>query len=146
MTFIYCSHCGKQISDQATTCPHCNAVLQPQPQPQLQQSPNANQQTNYVNLPARKSNGVDYVGFAFSTIGFVIGIVLIIVSSIMKERNIFPGCLVGGAFWLFGFLFSLIGIFKSPRGFAIAGLIISIVNLIALTLLICSVFAPYNYY
>ncbi len=37
MALIFCSHCGKQVSDKATTCPHCNAVLQagqPQVQPQ----------------------------------------------------------------------------------------------------------------
>ncbi|WP_368389358.1 zinc-ribbon domain-containing protein, partial [uncultured Bacteroides sp.] len=23
MALIFCSHCGKQVSDKATTCPHC---------------------------------------------------------------------------------------------------------------------------
>ena len=38
--------------------------------------------------------------------------------------------------WLLGFIFSFIGIFKSPRGLAIAGLCISLVDLIPLILLL----------
>ena len=42
----------------------------------------------------------------------------------------------GFVLWLLGFIFSFIGIFKSPRGLAIAGLCISLVDLIPLILLL----------
>ena len=32
--------------------------------------------------------------------------------------------------WFLGFLFSLIGVFKKPRGLAIAGLVISLIDII----------------
>ena len=35
---------------------------------------------------------------------------------------------VSSIFWLFGLIFSIIGMFKRPRGFAIAGLIISLLS------------------
>lgn len=70
MALIFCSHCGKQVSDKATTCPHCNAVLQagqPQVQPQTAQQPfqqntNATQQSVYVNVPGKQSNGIGTTG------------------------------------------------------------------------------------
>lgn len=72
MALIYCSNCGKQVSDKATTCVHCNAALSPaqlqaQPQPQLQpqmaqqpfqQHTNATQQAVYVNVPSKQSNEI----------------------------------------------------------------------------------------
>ncbi|WP_284512172.1 zinc ribbon domain-containing protein [Bacteroides sp. D20] len=71
MALIFCSHCGKQVSDKATTCPHCNAVLQagqPQVQPQTAQQPfqqntNATQQSVYVNVPGKQSNGIGTTGW-----------------------------------------------------------------------------------
>ncbi len=30
MALIYCRECGKQISDNATACPHCGYTLKPQ--------------------------------------------------------------------------------------------------------------------
>ena len=36
--------------------------------------------------------------------------------------------------WFLGFLFSFIGVFKRPRGKAIAGLIISVVSLVVIIL------------
>lgn len=38
--------------------------------------------------------------------------------------------------WVLGFIFSFIGIFKSPRGLAIAGLVISCIGLIVLLFLL----------
>ena len=37
--------------------------------------------------------------------------------------------------WFLGFLFSLIGLFKRPKGVAIAGLVISIICLVVLFIL-----------
>lgn len=30
MALIYCSKCGRQVSDKAAVCPHCNQVLRVQ--------------------------------------------------------------------------------------------------------------------
>lgn len=119
MALIYCSHCGKQVSDKAATCPHCNAVLQaaqsqPQPQaaqPPFQQNANATQQAVYVNMAGKQSNGMGTTGLVFAIIGLFLGWIPIL----------------GWIIWFFGVLFSFIGIFKTPRGCAIAGLIISFI-------------------
>lgn len=60
------------------------------------------------------SNPMGLVGFILSVVGFFTG-----------------GCLS-----VLGFIFSLIGLGREPRGFAIAGLIISIVSLLGWILLI----------
>ena len=69
---------------------------------------------------SRKSNGL-------GTAGFVLALLALL------------GCWVpvlNWILWLLGFIFSFIGIFKSPRGLAIAGLCISLVDLIPLILLL----------
>ena len=35
-------------------------------------------------------------------------------------------------FWFLGFLFSFIGVFKRPKGVAIAGLVISVISLVTI--------------
>ena len=57
------------------------------------------------------------------TAGFIIALISLVLSW-------FPG--VGLATWFLGLLFSFIGVFKSPRGLAIAGLIISLIDVIIL--------------
>ncbi len=63
-----------------------------------------------------ESNGIGTAGFILSIIALV------------------AGCLpvVGWLVWLLGLIFSFIGIFKRPRGLAIAGLIISLIGIIIL--------------
>lgn len=39
MALINCRECGKQISDQAASCPHCGAPLKTNPAPQQNQAP-----------------------------------------------------------------------------------------------------------
>lgn len=77
-------------------------------------------QTIIIREESRKSNGL-------GTAGFVLALLALL------------GCWVpvlNWILWLLGFIFSFIGIFKSPRGLAIAGLCISLVDLIPLILLL----------
>ncbi len=64
----------------------------------------------------KKSNGL-------GTAGFILALISLCLSWL-------PG--VGWAVWFLGLLFSFIGVFKSPRGLAIAGLIISLIDVILL--------------
>lgn len=131
MALIYCSHCGKQVSDKAATCPHCNASLQaaqPQYQPQAAQQPfqqntNATQQAVYVNMSGKQSNGIGTTGLVFAILGLFLGVIPIL----------------GWVIWFLGLLFSFIGMFKSPRGCAIAGFIISIIWLIVFVVIVGSI-------
>ncbi|MGG5600751.1 hypothetical protein ACPDHJ_13250 [Myroides sp. C8-3] len=53
--------------------------------------------------------------------GFILSIVAIVISLVP---------IVGWLCWLLGLILSIIGVFKKPRGFAIAGLVISLIGLI----------------
>ena len=123
MALIYCSHCGKQVSDKAAACPHCHANLhtaQPAPQTSYQQSVSTTQQSVFVNVPTKSSNGIGTAGLVFALLGFFFCWVPVL----------------GWVIWFLGLLFSFIGLFKSPRGCAIAGFIISIIDLIILVALV----------
>ncbi|WP_026809151.1 hypothetical protein [Arenibacter latericius] len=74
-------------------------------------SQNSNGQTIIVNQKT-ESNGLGTAGFVLSIIALV------------------AGCLpfVGWTVWFLGLLFSFIGVFKRPRGLAIAGLVISLIG------------------
>lgn len=67
-----------------------------------------------------KSNGIGTAGFVLALLGLIFCWVPI----------------VGWILWLIGIILSFVGIFKSPRGLAIAGLIISFIDLIILIVLL----------
>ena len=82
-----------------------------------------NQQSNQENLrhvqtilvreQRYKSNGLGIAGFITSLLGLLLSWIPIL----------------GWILWLVGVLLSLIGVFKSPRGLAITGLILSLITL-----------------
>ncbi len=74
----------------------------------------------------RSSNGVGTTGFVFAIIALVIGWIPLF------------GQILGGICWLIGAILSLIGVFKRPRGLAIAGLVISFLGLIILLFILGS--------
>lgn len=82
--------------------------------------PEDRRQTVIVQQIARESNGV-------GTAGFVLALISLLFSWL-------PG--IGWVVWFLGFLLSFIGMFKSPRGLAIAGFLISIIDLIILVSII----------
>ncbi len=78
-------------------------------------SNNNHRQTIVINQVS-KSNGMGVAGFVLALLALMFGWVPFF----------------GWVVWFLGLLFSFIGIFKSPRGLAIAGLIISLIGLIML--------------
>lgn len=75
--------------------------------------------------PQRKSNGI-------GTAGFVLSLVALFLCWIP---------VLDWILWLLGLIFSAIGVFRVPRGLAIAGLCISLLGLIILIVLIGSLVA-----
>lgn len=65
----------------------------------------------------------------------IAGFVLAILS---WPLSCFP--ILGSVLWLLGVLFSIIGLFKRPRGMAIAGLVISFIGLILILLVVFGIF------
>lgn len=143
-----CPYCGEEISINAKKCKHCKEWLEEpsstaktmdqEPKPaspvyaqkqeitpntqtpyQIQQpyyrQPDTRQQV-VVNQIGSNSNGMGTAGFVLALISFILCWL--------------PG--VNWFVWFLGLLFSFIGMFKSPRGLAIAGFIISLIDLIIL--------------
>ena len=98
-----------------TNCPNCGRLVSdtfttcpgcqaPLEAVEAPQQQNDPKQTIYVNIP-------DYAG-----------------------NNNSNGMGIAGFVWLLGAIFSIVGLFKEPRGFAIAGTVISFIDLILLLL------------
>jgi hypothetical protein len=70
-----------------------------------------------IQQPQSRSNGLGIAGFILALLGLLLGIIP------------FLGFFLMPGFGFLGFIFSFIGVFKAPRGFAIAGLVISFIIL-----------------
>ncbi|MDR1603130.1 MAG: DUF4339 domain-containing protein [Tannerella sp.] len=76
--------------------------------------------TVFVNPPpVRETNGVGTAGFVLALVGLFLGWIPVL----------------GWLSWLIGLILSFVGIFKEPKGLAIAGLVISCLGLIVLLLI-----------
>jgi hypothetical protein len=71
-------------------------------------------QTVIINQEQKKSNGIGTAGFVIALVALFLGWIPIF----------------GWILWVLGLLFSFIGVFKSPRGLSIAGLVISFIGVI----------------
>ena len=73
-------------------------------------------QTVIINQVEKKSNGIGTAGFVLALIAIFLGWVPVL----------------GWILWLLGLIFSFVGVFKTPKGLAIAGLVISLIGIILL--------------
>ena len=80
-------------------------------------------QTIIIEHRSPKTNGIGLAGFILAIIALFTDFIPVI----------------GWIVWFLGTLFSFIGMFKKPRGFAIAGLIISFIGIIILTVVVGAV-------
>ena len=77
-----------------------------------------------INQQTNSSNSIGTIGFVLAILSWVL--------------SCFP--VFGFIIWFLGALLSIIGLFRRPRGFAIAGVIISFIGLIILILLVAGIF------
>lgn len=132
----YCKYCGKELQPDAAFCSSCGKpqgnVPVKQPSAQMMQQPvvqpyivSAYQQpqqpapistnnTTTVVVEGGHSNSMGIAGFIIALLGLVFCWVPI----------------VDLILWFLGFVFSLVGLFKAPRGMAIAGLALSLIIII----------------
>jgi len=82
-------------------------------------NPNSTKQTIIINQDKKQTNGIGTAGFALAIIAIFISCIPIL----------------GQIVWLLGLIFSFIGVFKSPRGLSIAGLIISLIGIILIVVI-----------
>ncbi|MBN2727618.1 MAG: hypothetical protein JXR53_00170 [Bacteroidales bacterium] len=95
-----------------------------QPQPQTQSG-----QTVIINQINKKTNGIGTAGFVLALIAILLGWAPV----------------VGWVLWLLGLIFSFAGLFKAPRGLAIAGLIISLIGIILLITVLGAIAASIDF-
>ncbi len=95
-------------------------------QPNFQQQngqPNGGTQSVYINQA--KSNGI-------GTAGFILALIALLVTSWIPVLDFIV--------WLLGAIFSIIGLFKQPKGLAIAGTIISFIGIIFILFIVTVLF------
>lgn len=80
-------------------------------------------QTVIINQTEKKSNGIGTAGFVLALIALFLGWVPIL----------------GWIIWVLGLILSFVGVFKAPRGLAIAGLVISLIGIIILLVIFVGV-------
>lgn len=143
-----CPYCGEEISINAKKCIHCKEWLESptsivQPTVLNQQSassvpPRFKEQLPSADSPRMRQSAAQQVvvnqigqqSNGLGTAGFILALISLILCWL-------PG--VNGVVWFLGMLFSFIGLFKSPRGLAIAGFIISWIDLILLLTIVGSI-------
>ena len=80
-------------------------------------------QTIIINQQIKKSNGIGTAGFVLSLISIFLGWIPVL----------------GWLIWALGLIFSFVGVFKSPKGLAIAGLVISLIGIILLVVVFAGI-------
>lgn len=120
MDFIYCSRCGNKLPLETTCCPYCNTVLQNGQFQTIQSGQQPVYQTIHMALPASQSNSSGTAGLVLAILGLLLGWIPFL----------------GWPIWLLGLLFSIIGLYKRPKGCAVAGLIISCIDLLIILIVI----------
>lgn len=140
----FCKYCGKELQPEAAFCSSCGKsqgkasiqqpvvqimkqpVVQPyiatpyqQPQPVV--APNV---STTVIVEGTHSNGLGTAGFIIALLGLIFCWVPV----------------VDVILWLLGFVFSIIGMFKAPRGMAIAGLILSLIIIIIILIFASAIY------
>lgn len=78
-----------------------------------------------INQPERRGNGLGTAGFVLALLGIVLCWIPVF----------------GWILWILGLIFSAVGVFRQPRGLAIAGLVLSLLGLITLIALAATFFS-----
>ncbi len=87
-----------------------------------------NGETIVINQQSTRSNGVGTVGFALA--------LFVLLSIFLGWFSVFVLVL-----WILGLIFSIVGMFRKPKGLAIAGLVISLIVVILLGAVLGAVLA-----
>ena len=101
---MFCRNCGKQLDDNAVVCPHCGVATRataPAAQPQAQPRPQP--------VQVQETNGMAIAGFVTALLGLGIIALILSIVGLNKSKQL------GG----------------NGKAFAIAGIVISVLSLVA---------------
>ena len=133
---VFCSSCGRQqgnvpvqqiagqMMQQSVYGMSYMASAYPPPQPAAVSSLTANNTTTVI-VEESPSNGIGVAGFVIALVGLFF----------------FWLPLINILFLLFGFVFSVAGVFKAPRDMAIAGLVLSLIDFLIILYMMGSITA-----
>jgi len=107
MALVHCPNCGRQIHSFLDECPNCGHSLEDNLYP--------NQNNIYIR--ESHSNGIGIAGFVLAILSLLLLVWAPLLSPIL---------------WFFGWIFSFIGMFNSPKGLAVAGFVITTLPLLLL--------------
>jgi hypothetical protein len=123
-----CPYCGEEIETAAKKCKHCGEWLKAKIGESGDQSKKQKESKTpdpVVIIQDKKSNGAGTAGFVLALIAVFFGWIPVL----------------GWILWILGLILSFAGVFKSPRGLAIAGLVISLIDLILLVTIFGAILA-----
>ena len=97
---MFCKNCGQQVEDNAEFCPNCGAKVKEDTSAQNTQT--YTNQNQPMQQPVQKgTNGFAIAGFIFALLGGLLGLIFSIIGLVQAKKE------------------------NSPKGLAIAGLVIS---------------------
>ncbi len=119
----FCSNCGNPLAEGTAFCPKCGQKVNG-----VAQTPPANVSSGHQSViiqqaPEKSSNGLGTAGFILALLALLLYWIPVLDFTL----------------WILGLIFSFIGIFKRPRGLAIAGLVISLMGIIIIIALMGTV-------
>lgn len=121
-----CENCNEEVDDNFDICWNCGASKK---EIVDREENSFYEETSWQ--PEQiivKSNGLGIAGFIFAIVGLLLGWIPIL----------------GWILWFFGLLFSFLGLFKKPRGFAVVGVITSLIDLFILLFLLTAIAAIFS--
>lgn len=165
---VFCKYCGTEINEDAKFCPSCgktqfpatSQIQQPAPrqqpyqqpaprqqsyqQPAPRQQPYQNQQPyqqpasvqGFSNVSSQTTNTTVVVNGPSSNSVGTAGLIFALLAWFFSWVPV-----LNVVFWVLGVLLSFIGLFKSPRGLAITGLVVSFIGIIILMAIFGSIMA-----